>query len=149
MSPSVLRRDQDENPKQLELHNNRSPSRYQSIHCSLLNSSTTRLEPLQVSALQTELRRWRDASNTLFQYSNEEPIIPSAPSSSWASLKELTIPPCAQCFPSIEAAVMVTLFHGAYNVAAQHNNEYYQSSMRDNIIPVCVSKSSHSGRSAV
>lgn len=101
-----------ESPELLELHRILATHR-DVTQCVVapLHGSITRLDSQQVNALQTDLRRWRDASDTLFQYCDEEPIMPSAPSSSWASLEGLTIPPRAQYFPSVKAAITVSLYN--------------------------------------
>ena len=76
-----------------------------------LNSDVTLLDSVQVNAFQAELRRWRNMSGDLFEDCDEEPIMPSLPSSSWASLDELSIPPRPQYFSSVETAVTVALYN--------------------------------------
>lgn len=76
-----------------------------------LSGNITRLDSVQVNSFQTELRRWRDVSDSLFEECDEEPIMPSIPSSSWASLDELPIPPRPQYFSSVETAITVSLYN--------------------------------------
>lgn len=96
----------------LELH--RIIGAYPDVTISVitpLNGNITRLDSLQVNSFQTELRRWRDSSDDLFQDCDEEPTMPSVPDSSWASLDELPIPPRAQYFSSVETAITVALYN--------------------------------------
>jgi hypothetical protein len=69
------------------------------------------LDSLQISAFQAELLRWRDASNNLFQACDDEAAMSSIPSSTWASLDRLSIPPDPQNFPSVDAAVTAALYN--------------------------------------
>lgn len=76
-----------------------------------LSGNITQLDSVQANSFQTELRRWREASERLFEECDDEPIIPSVPSSSWASLDELPIPPRPQYFSTVGTAITVGLYN--------------------------------------
>ena len=102
----------DEMVQILDLH--RIIAHYQDVTRSILtplSGNITRLDSVQVNEFQTELRQWRNVSSDLFEDCDEEPIMPSLPSSSWASLDELPIPPRPQYFSSVETAITVALYN--------------------------------------
>jgi hypothetical protein len=76
-----------------------------------LSGTLSRLGCLQIKAFQAELLRWRDASNSLFPASDDELAVSDDPSSCWAHLEELPIPPRPRYFPSAGAATTAALYY--------------------------------------
>jgi hypothetical protein len=76
-----------------------------------LSGTLSGLGSLQIKAFQAELLRWRDASNSLFHASDDESAESDDPSSCWAHLEELPIPPRPRYFPSASAATTAALYY--------------------------------------